>query len=68
MGVSRNSGAAGIAVWLSRRLGREISKHDPAVKRLHAWVDAQYESGRVTNIGDGELAAEYDKFVKEREK
>ena len=57
VGISRNSGAAGIAVWLAAASGREVSKHDAAVDHLHDWVDAQYESGRVTNIGDAELAA-----------
>ena len=63
VGISRNSGAAGIAVWLSRRLGREVSKHDEAVTHLREWVDAQYESGRVTNIGDAELEREYNKYM-----
>ncbi len=61
--ISRNSGAAGIAVWLSNKLGREVSKHDEAVDYLRGWVDAQYESGRVTNIGDAELAREYEKYL-----
>ena len=56
-------GAAGIAVWLGRKLGREVSKHDGAVEHLREWVDAQYESGRVTNIGDEELEREYEKYL-----
>ena len=67
VGISRNSGAAGIAVWLSARLGTSVAKNDPAVLHLRDWVDAQYEEGRVTNIGDAELAAEY-KAYKEGEK
>ena len=63
VGISRNSGAAGIAVWLSSKLGREVSKHDEAVEYLRSWVDAQYESGRVTNIGDSELEREYEKYL-----
>ena len=63
VGISRNSGAAGIAVWLSRRLGKEVSKHDAAVTHLREWVDAQYEAGRVTNIGDVELEGEYHKYM-----
>ena len=67
VGISRNSGAAGIAVWLSRRLGREVSKQDAAVAHLRDWVDAQYEAGRVTNIGDAELEREYEKYMEAQE-
>ena len=63
VGISRNSGAAGIAVWLSARLGTSVAKNDPAVLHLRDWVDAQYEEGRVTNIGDAELAAEYKAYT-----
>ena len=55
VGISRNSGAAGIAVWLSQKLGKPVAKTEPIVHALKDWVDAQYEGGRVTNIGDGEL-------------
>ena len=63
VGISRNSGAAGIAVWLSQKLGHEVGKRDEAVTHLHDWVNAQYESGRVTNIGDDELWREYRKYT-----
>lgn len=66
-GVSINStsGLAGIAVWLSRHLGKtpgSIDKNDPVVREIKKWVDAQYEGGRVTTISVGELAAVYDKI------
>lgn len=60
--ISKNSGAAGIAVWLSRHLGHRVDKGDGDVLALKAWVDEQYESGRVTNIGPGELAEEYERI------
>ena len=61
VGISRNSGAAGIAVWLSQKLGRNVAKTEPVVHALKDWVDSQYESGRVTNIGDSELWDVYQK-------
>ena len=55
VGISRNSGAAGIAVWLTQKLGRPVAKTEEIVRILKNWVDDQYEAGRVTNIGDSEL-------------
>ena len=66
MGISRNSGAAGIAVWLTQKLGRTVDKNEPVVHRLHDWVNAQYESGRATNIGDGELWDIYEQMEAEK--
>ena len=56
--ISRTSGAAGIAMWLTSYLESDvpIAKDDPRVVKLKAWVDAQYETGRVTTIGKDELA------------
>ena len=66
VGISRNSGAAGIAVWLTQKLGRTVDKNEPVVHRLHDWVNAQYESGRATNIGDGELWDIYEQMEAEK--
>ena len=56
--ITSTSGAAGIAMWLSRNVfrGERIEKNDSRVALLKDWVDAQYEAGRVTTIGSGELA------------
>ena len=40
----------------------EVLVGDGDVLVLKAWVDEQYESGRVTNIGPGELAEEYERI------
>jgi hypothetical protein len=37
--------------------GEQIDKTDERVTRLKEWVDAQYESGRVTTLASGELMA-----------
>ena len=58
--ISKNSGAAGLAVWLSHHTGWPVEKSDPDVAALKRWVDAQYASGRVTNIGGAELAEVYE--------
>ena len=57
--VSKNSGLAGLAYWLNQnyRLKGEaaLDKHSELVQRLKAWVDAQYEDGRVSSLSTEEL-------------
>ncbi len=57
--ITNTSGAAGIAQWIDSRYhlsGEDrISKNHPLVVRMKEWIDAEYESGRVTVISDGEL-------------
>ena len=65
VGISRTSGAAGIAVWLTQKLGRPVAKTEEIVHILKNWVDDQYEAGRVTNIGDGELWSVYKQMEAE---
>jgi isopropylmalate/homocitrate/citramalate synthase len=58
--VSNTSGLAGVAHWVNTfyGLGGEdaLDKRHPIVEAVKAWVDAQYEEGRVTMITDQELA------------
>ena len=57
--VSKTSGLAGIAYWVNGNLGLSgddaFDKRDPVIEDIKAWVDEQYESGRVTVISDKEL-------------
>ena len=57
--ISKTSGAAGIAYWINQhyRLKGEdqIGKADPLIAALKQWVDAEYETGRVTMISHGEM-------------
>ena len=57
--VSNTSGLAGIAHWINTyyRLDKErqVDKGSELVKQIKAWVDEQYEEGRVTVITDNEL-------------
>jgi len=53
--ISNTSGAAGVAVWLSRYLNEEVSKSDERVQKLKSWVDAQYAAGRVTIMTYNEM-------------
>ena len=57
--VSNTSGLAGIAHWINTyfKLPEEkaVDKNSELVKKVKEWVDAEYESGRVTSLTDEEL-------------
>lgn len=57
--VSNTSGLAGIAHWINTyyRLDgeRAVDKNSELVTKVKEWVDAEYESGRVTVLTDDEL-------------
>ena len=57
--VSNTSGLAGIAHWINTyyRLDetRAVDKNSDLVVKVKEWVDAEYESGRVTVLTDEEL-------------
>ena len=57
--VSNTSGLAGIAHWINThyrlRGETQIDKNSELVSLVKAWVDAQYEEGRVTVLTDEEL-------------
>ena len=65
--ISKTSGLAGIAYWINQtyRLkgDAELKKTDPLVVALKAWVDEEYEAGRVTMISDGEMEAKIEEFA-----
>lgn len=69
--VSSTSGAAGIAYWINshyRLTGDEmITKKDPLVYKIKAWVDEQYAAGRQTVISTAELEKLIVTFRKEEE-
>ena len=57
--VSNTSGLAGIAHWINTYYGlhaeRAVNKNSELVVKVKEWVDAEYESGRVTVLTDEEL-------------
>ena len=62
--VSNTSGLAGIAHWINTyfRLpeGKQVDKNTELVTMVKAWVDKEYEEGRVTVLTDDELLAVID--------
>ncbi|MCD8089637.1 MAG: 2-isopropylmalate synthase [Clostridiales bacterium] len=65
--VSKTSGLAGIAYWLnSSYKDKEFGKRDKATRALKAWVDRQFDNGRVTAIGDDELKKVADKIFSDK--
>ena len=59
MAVSNTSGAAGIAHWIDTHYrlkgDKKVDKNSELVTMIKAWVDSQYEDGRVTVLSDEEL-------------
>ena len=57
--ITQGSDTAGIAYWLNSFLDLDdsecIPEDHPAVGQIKAWVDEQYESGRMVPIGDEEI-------------
>ena len=58
--VSNTSGLAGIAHWMNTVFHLKgddaLDKNNPLVVELKAWVDEQYDGGRITVITDKELS------------
>jgi hypothetical protein len=59
LAITQSSGNTGIAYWLNSFLDLDdlkcISENHPAVAEIKAWVDAQYENGRMIPITDEEI-------------
>ena len=57
--VSNTSGLAGIAHWINTYFklkdDKKVDKQSELVKEVKEWVDAEYDTGRVTVITDDEL-------------
>ena len=65
--ISKTSGLAGIAYWINQtyRLkgDQELKKNDPLVVALKAWVDSEYEAGRVTMISSDEMEEKIEEYA-----
>ncbi len=68
--ISNTSGAAGIAHWINTFYGlsedKEIDKSSDLVHDVKAWVDEQYDEGRVTVMTDDELDEKIKEICKEK--
>jgi len=57
--VDSHSGLAGLTAWLNGYYmlndEHKLDKRDPRLAKMKAWIDAEYENGRNTVIGDTEL-------------
>lgn len=57
--IDAHSGFAGIAAWLNNYFllkdGKKIDKRNERITKIKEWIDQEYETGRVTVIGDSEM-------------
>lgn len=67
--VSNTSGVAGVAHWINSHYrlkgAHALDKTSPLVVQVKAWVDSQYDDGRVTAISDSELEFQVTKAMQE---
>ena len=67
--ISNTSGTAGIAYWINAyyRLDddHKVDKNAELVQKMKAWVDSQYEDGRVTVLTDEELVGKIEDVCRE---
>ena len=65
--LNQNSGAAGVALWINESYGLEgdhkVDKHSPVVKYIKAWIDDQYDKGRMSIIGGKEIDRLIEQYV-----
>ncbi len=61
--ITNRSGLAGVGFWVNEQLKRQglepTDKHDSRVEKIFEWVDAQYETGRVTSISPEEMLEQF---------
>ena len=57
--ISNTSGVAGIAYWINTYYklpkDKQVDKNSDLVRAVKAWVDKEYEEGRITVLTDEEL-------------
>jgi 2-phosphinomethylmalic acid synthase len=53
--LTRESGLAGLIFLVRQHLGVDLSKEDPRLRAIQAWVEGEWESGRQTSIEWEEL-------------
>ncbi len=65
--ISKTSGLAGIAYWINENYDltgdAAVAKSDPLVAALKAWVDEEYENGRQSTLGRGELEEKIEELA-----
>lgn len=65
--INQSSGAAGIAVWINKRYGllgdKQVDKQSNVVQYIKDWIDSEYASGRVAEIGVGEIHKKINDYM-----
>jgi len=65
--INQNSGAAGIAHWINSSYGlkgdKQVDKHSDVVAYVKEWIDGEYASGRVAEIGAAEIHNKINEFM-----
>lgn len=65
--LTKDSGQAGLLFVLDKRLGLRLEKGDPRIVELLAWMDEQWDAGRVSAVEWNELEPVVEKVFSARE-
>jgi isopropylmalate/homocitrate/citramalate synthase len=67
--ITDKSGVAGITYWVNQRLGlrddKKLDKRHPSILKIAAWIEKQYNDGRLTSISDEEMEKLCKKYLPE---
>jgi len=65
--IAHKSGLPSIAHWVNNHVGLKgadaLDKRHPGIVRIHEWVEAQYDQGRITGISSEEMLLQARKFL-----
>jgi 2-phosphinomethylmalic acid synthase len=61
--LTKDSGLAGLIFLIRQHMGVELTKDDPGLLAVHAWVQAEFDQGRQTSIEWEELAPVVQRFI-----
>ena len=68
--ISKTSGLAGIAYWINENYqlsaNEAVSKQDPLVVQLKAWIDEQFDAGRQASLSNNEMETKIEELTNGR--
>ncbi len=68
--INQASGVAGITMWINASYGlkgdKQVTKQSPVVEYIKEWIDSEYASGRVAEIGASEIHGKINEFMADK--
>ncbi len=68
--INQASGVAGITMWINASYGlkgdKQVTKQSPVVEYIKEWIDSEYASGRVAEIGASEINGKINEIMADK--